>query len=95
MWGRGEASSAMSSMSKNTAPGMWAMAYWARASPEPGISQEPSTTRTSGASRRSASQAVETRGSGGWRSMPSDFYIQGGIGKPFSRRKAGLKSLDW
>ena len=56
--------SAIASMSKKTAPGMWAARNSARASrPSCGMCQVPSTTRTSGSSRCLASHSVVTSAS--------------------------------
>jgi hypothetical protein len=64
--GRGEPWSRIVSMSKRSAPGMWPARYSASGSRfMVGRYQEPSTTTRSGASRRSASQAVETKGAFG------------------------------
>src|SRR5215212_5329419 len=68
MWGRGDCRSLTVSMSKRTAPGMWAARYSAPASRfMVGRYQDPSTTTMSGAERRSASQAVDTKGACGIR----------------------------
>ena len=61
MCGSGEVSSAISSMLKNSAPGMCSARYSALASRlAVGRCMEPSSTTRSGASRRSASQFVST-----------------------------------
>lgn len=65
MCGSSERVSEMSSMSKKTAPGIWAAANSAQGSrPLSGMCQLASRMRTSGADRCDASQSVLTRRSG-------------------------------